>query len=653
MRRRDFFKTVGLTGYSLAVYAGNAGRLAADEVPADERRRAFDRIAPPGNSSHTPAEPNMTLVDLDCDVLVAGGGLAGVCAAVAAARHGAKVVLVQDRSRLGGNSSSDVKMHVVGASCHKGRPGWRESGLLEEFRLDDAVNNGQRSWEFWDLLLYDKVVSEPNVALLLDSVLFSVRTNAGRIEQALVRCDKTEHLYRINAKMFCDCTGDSRLGLEAGAEMRRGREPRAEFGESLAPEKADDNTLGSSILFTARKYDRPMPFTPPRWARKVSREQLRLRKITSWEYGYWWIEWGGDLDTIRDNERMRFELLSIVLGVWDHIKNSGDHPTSANWAMDWIGMLPGKRGSRRLVGDHVLTQKNLTGENGDFEDAVAVGGWPMDDHPPGGFDRPDLPPARQINTREVYNLPLRSLYSKNVSNLLMAGRNISASHVAFTSTRVMGTCAVIGQAVGTAAALCARHGLTPRSLCQDKTRLAELQQTLLRDDQTIKGLRNEEAADLARQAKVTASDELEHAPAENVINGVARDIPGQSINRWTTPLGEKGAWLQLAWKKPQRLSEIQLTFDSGFQRELTLSASDGINQGIIRAAQPETVRDYSLSYRASGKDEWVELARVAGNHQRLRRHRFDPVEAEAVRLHVLVTNGDKLARVFEVRCYGG
>src|SRR5262249_38964076 len=160
-------------------------------------------------------------------------------------------------------------------------------------------------------------------------------------------------------------------------------------------------------------------------------------------------------------------------------------------------------------------------------------------------------PARQINTKEVYNIPLRALYSKNVSNLLMAGRNISASHVAFTSTRVMGTCAVIGQATGTAAALCARYGLTPRQLYQDRTRLTELQQTLLRDDQTIKGRSNEDPADLARQAKVTASDELEHAPANNVLNGFTRDIPGQAINRWTAPLGEKGTWLQLAWKKSQ------------------------------------------------------------------------------------------------------
>src|SRR5207244_5408632 len=138
--------------------------------------------------------------------------------AVAAARNGAKVVLVQDRSRLGGNSSSEVKMHVVGANNHKGRPGWREGGLLEEFRLDDAVNNPQRCWELWDLLLYDKVVSEPNITLLLETVLYAAAVNDGRIDHVLARCDKSEHLYRIKAAIFVDSTGDSRLALEAGAE---------------------------------------------------------------------------------------------------------------------------------------------------------------------------------------------------------------------------------------------------------------------------------------------------------------------------------------------------------------------------------------------------------------------------------------------------
>ena len=131
-----------------------------------------------------------------------------------------------------------------------------------------------------------------------------------------------------------------------------------------------------------------MPYTPPKWARKLEEKHLRFRGIskTSWEYGYWWIEWGGAHDTIRDNERIRFELLSIVTGIWDYIKNSGKFPESANWAMDWVGMMPGKRESRRIEGDHILTQHDLMGLTDPFDDGVALGGWPLDEHPPGGFD---------------------------------------------------------------------------------------------------------------------------------------------------------------------------------------------------------------------------------------------------------------------------
>ena len=291
--RRDFFNQLGLGTYSLIVLAGAADAQTRPPAPAD-----FDKIAPK-DAGFAAAERHMREVRLETDIVVAGGGLAGVCAAIAAARHGARVVLVQDRSRLGGNSSSEVKMHVVGANQHTGRPGWRESGLIEELRLADAVNNPQRCWELWDLLLYDKVVSEPNITLLLETTVFSASVKDGRITEVAARCDKSEHLYRIRAGMFCDCTGDSRLGLEAGAEMRSGREARAEFGESLAPETPENRTLGSSILFTSRLYHNPMPFTPPAWARKITKEQLKHRPITSWEYGYWWIEWGGDHDSHR------------------------------------------------------------------------------------------------------------------------------------------------------------------------------------------------------------------------------------------------------------------------------------------------------------------------------------------------------------------
>lgn len=658
MLRRDLLKAAGLgSAYSLVIDASQLPPAAQTPSRAEMhgvfQRPEFERIAPPRSLAKAAAgEPRMTAVDLSCDVLVAGGGLAGVLAAVSAARHGAKVILVQDRSRLGGNSSSEVKMHVVGANHHKSRPGWREGGLLEEFRLDDAVNNPHRSWEMWDLLLYDKVISEPNITLLLETAVYRAAVRSGRITEVMARCDKSEHLYRIQAKIYCDCTGDSRLGLEAGAAIRTGREARSEYGESLAPETADNETLGSSILFTSRPYPRSVPFKAPAWARKVSREHLRKRPTNSWEYGYWWIEWGGDKDTIGDNELIRFELLSIVMGVWDYIKNSGDHPDSDHYGLDWVGMMPGKRGSRRLLGDYVLRQDDLA-KSVHFDDAVCIGGWPMDDHPPGGFDRAELPPAVQVKTADVYSIPLRSLYSKNIANLMMAGRNISASHVAFTSTRVMATCAVEGQAIGTAAALCIQNGWSPRQLAADASRMRSLQQRLLRDDQSISGLSNQDPDDLARRATITASHSDDAAPARQVLDGQVRDIPQGPRHHWSAPLKPNGeTWLSLAWDAPQTIRQIQITFDSGFQRELTLTSSNAINQGIVRGAQPETVKDYRLEFQAKPGAPWQPLTGAKNNHQRLVRHRLlEPIHAQAVRLVIDATNGSDSARVFEIRCY--
>ena len=632
----------------------------------------FEPLHPRGAADANPTGVGIPTVELSTDVLVAGGGMSGVCAALAAARNGAKVVLVQNRSRLGGNASSEVRMHVVGANWHKNRPGWREGGLLEEIRLDDATNNPQRCREMWDLLLYDKVIAEPNITLMLDSTLVAAEVVAGEIKHVTVRCDPTEHIYRIKARLFCDCTGDSRLAIEAGAETRWGREARAEFGESLAPEVADRETLGSSILFTSRRHAQPMPFRPPTWARKIDNMQLQRRTIKTWDYGYWWIEWGGHLDTIRDNERIRHELLSIVMGIWDHIKNSGRFPESANWALEWVGMVPGKRESRRIVGDHILTQDDLL-KGGDFDDAVAIGGWPMDDHPPGGFDSVSDSPGSQVATEEVFNIPLRALYSRNVRNLFMAGRNISASHVAFTSTRVMGTCSVMGQAAGTAAALCVQYRITPRDLYQQKDRLRELQQRLVADDQTIKGVRSAASNDLARQAEITASSQEGAAVAANVTNGWLRDFPGPAArnlpeldvpleirgsggvipaatNHWAGRLTATGAWLELNWKTPQRVRRVELVFDTGFQRELTLTSSESINQGIIRAAQPETVRDYEILGRRAGQSGWQSLLKITGNYQRLRRHELPAGEFQSLRIRVLATQGDPCAKIFEVRC---
>jgi hypothetical protein len=656
LNRRQFLSSLGagssLFGYSLIVDAQDlVSPLALEQREIEDIRATMDTIGKAATvEDRLAAEPNMRVVPLSCDFLVAGGGMAGVCAAIAAARQSAKVILVQDRSRLGGNGSSEVRMHVLGADHSGGRSGWREGGIIEELRLDTAVHNPHYAWELWDLLLYDKVVSEPGITLLLDSSLYGATVEEGRIREVLVRCDKTEHLYRIQAPFYADCTGDCRLGLEAGATIRTGHEGFNDFFETLAPERGGEGTLGSSILFTSKDYGKPMPFTPPTWARKVTKEHLKHRGTRSWEYGYWWIEWGGQHNAIRDNERIRFELLSIVMGVWDYIKNSGDYPESDTWAMDWIGMIPGKRASRRLDGPYILTQDDLENKRDPKDDAVSIGGWPFDNHPPSGFDDPEIPPYTSIRVEEVYNIPLRCLYSKNIGNLFMAGRNISASHVAFTSTRVMATCSAEGQAIGTAAAQCVRDGVLPAQLYEDKGLLKHLQQTLLRDDQTIRGVLNEDPADLARSARVTASGSVEDSRPENILSGWTRDATGEWKHRWGGPMTPEGAWIALEWDTPQALSEVQVIFDSGFHRPLCLTEQKSLRDRQHLGPQPETVRDYRIEYRAAD-GAYLPLAEVSGNYQRLRRHAFAGLQTTAVRLHITATNGNPEARVFEIRCY--
>lgn len=585
---------------------------------------------------------------LEADVVVVGGGMAGVCAAIAAARNGASVALVQDRPVLGGNSSSEIRMHIVGADCHGGRKDTdsRETGILEELRLEAAVRNPQRSFSMWDLLLYEWVRREPNITLLLNTACVGVKMDAeNRIGAVIALRNTTEDLLTVYGKVFIDCSGNGRLGAEAGAEFRIGREGRDEFGESLAPLKPDNKTMGSSILFVARKYDRPMPFKPPDWIRKFRRcEDLPHRPHRTWDYGYWWVEWGGHLDIVKENERIRDELMAIALGVWDHIKNSGLHPESENWALEWIGFVPCTRGSRRFLGDHILTQHDL--QSGEvFEDGVAYGGWPIDLHPPEGIDTKE-PPNFSVQV-PLYNIPFRSLYSRNIVNLLFAGRNISATHVAYASTRVMGTCSVMGQAVGTAAALCVRYRCTPRELGKEAIR--ELQQTLLKQDAYIIGVTNSDPYDLARTAEVRASSEVRGWEAVNVINGVHRGVYERK-NRWASdPTQPMPQWIELNFREPKRIRYVHLTFDTGLNRALTLSASEGAMRRVIWGPQPETVRDYELQvlYGNSAKT----VVKVEGNYQRKRVHRFEPHLASGIRLLVHATNGDKSARVFEIRVY--
>lgn len=586
-----------------------------------------------------------TVSKLTADVVIVGGGLSGVCAALAAARHGARTVLVHDRPVLGGNSSSEIRVHVTGADCSGGRPHARESGILEELRLEEATRNPQRAATMWDLILWEKVTAEPNITLLLNTACTGVNmASPSHIEAVLAARENTEDRFEIAADLFIDTSGDGRLGADAGADFRYGREGPDEHDEPHA-QGPDNKTMGCSLMWQARDMGRPVPFMPPPFAKVFETcDELPHRGHGELVHGHWWIEYGGELDIIKDYERIRDELLACLMGVWDHVKNRCDKVDAANWALTWFGFVPGKRESRRLLGPHILTENDLVNAV-PFEDAVCHGGWSIDTHPPGGIYSPE-PPASFLKLDDYYSVPLRALCSRNIENLLMAGRNASCTHMAMASTRVAGTGAVMGQAIGTAAALCVARKCLPADIIP--AHITELQQTLLRDDCYIPDLPADDSLDLLRGGGVTASSQSDDAPASNVLNGMTR-WRKEATNQWASAPGESlPQWVQVDLPAPRRVSEIHITFDTGFARPLTLTHSDHFNARMVRGPQPETVRDYFIEGLVDG--EWKRLAQEGGNYQRKRVHRGSATVA-ALRLTVTATNGDPQARVFELRAY--
>lgn len=624
----------------------------------------------------------LAIHEFECDILVAGGGPAGVPCALAAARCGAKVILCQDRSVLGGNASSEVRMHIVGANgtgrFDRGEElatEAREGGIIEEIRLENCVRNPQRSASMFDLILYDKCREEPNLTLMLNTTVTGVEmrdAEHNEIVAAIAERQSTEDRFRIRARTFIDCTGDGRLAFEADAAFMRGRESTTEFNESLAREHADSHQLGSTILITARKHDRPMPFVAPDWVRTFTKDELRLRLYAvpgeeepTHEYGYWWAEWGGTLDTIKANETIRDELLAVTLGIWNHVKNGppGTPPhedpfDASHWALEWLGFLPGKRESRRFIGQHVLTQQDIESSR-EFDDAIAFGGWSMDLHPPEGVDAPNEEPCEQHVLPYLYDIPLRCCVARDIRNLIFAGRNISATHVAFSSTRVMATCAVVGQGVGTAAALAVELNVSPDQIAADSTLVSNIQQRLLRDDAFLIGRRSNTADDLAQTARITASSEQPGGEATNVVSGQTRSVHGErgvspdrahaGLHRWMSVPGELPAWIQFDWDEPQPIQSVQLVFDTGMHRHLTLSQHDGYTSRMKWGApQPETVSDYAVQVSIEGA--WATVCEVTGNFQRLRRHTLPPsTVATSIRILVSHSNGIDHARIMEIR----
>lgn len=449
----------------------------------------------------------MRTQSLAFDVVVVGGGLAGVSAAVAAARLGRQVALINNRPVLGGNSSSEVRVWVCGATAHGNQRWARETGVVGELYVENQYRNPEGNPVYWDDVVLDTVRAEPNLRLFLNTDVREVAAegpdDARRIVSVTGWTMGSEILTTFTAPLFLDCTGDGLVGYLAGARFRLGKEGRDEYGESLAPPQPRREFLGSTLLFYTKDLGKPVKYVAPDSTIDVMRTPIPdTRIIRSGDSGaaYWWIEWGGELDIVDDNERIRDELRGVVLGVWDYIKNSGKFDAET-LTLEWVGNLPGKREYRRFVGDHTLTQNDVLDQTV-FDDGVAFGGWSIDLHPAAGMYAAGSGAVQRFSDG-VFEIPFRSLYPVNVDNMLMAGRDFSATHIAFGAARVMATCGAMGEAAGTAAALCLDLGVTPREL--GAAHSARLRQTLLRQDAPVLGVANEDPDDLARTAAVTAS----------------------------------------------------------------------------------------------------------------------------------------------------
>ena len=538
------------------------------------------------------------------DLVVCGGGIPGTCAAISAARSGVKVALTEMRPILGGNSSSLAMVPPHGAAAFWHNRCAREGGILEEllqeFARRSPVADNRR---IWDSILKEWCDREPDLDLFLNARVNGVETSNRRIEAVQVSQSSTERAYRFSAPVFVDATGDGYVAFTAGADVRMGREGRAEFGERRAPETGDSKDLPASLYLIAHKRDRPIPFTPPPWAVKLdscNHFPHRRHDVDRFSTGkliaddgsairmFWWCALGGERDIIKDSEEIQAELEAHALGIWDHMKNHCTPETrkaTECYEAVWWSLFPLRRSSRRFDGDYVLTEGDVF-EPKLFEDRVSYGGWPLDVHPPEGLHSTG-PPCDQSFVNELFSIPFRTMYSRNIDNLMLAGRCLSSSHAAMGAIRVMNTLGAAAEAVGIAAALCNEHGVDPREVRQ--SHMQELQQRILKADGYIIGLENRDPADLARTAVVSTSSELRFQ-AENVDGFVelAYDLAQQ------LPLSKGRVdkiWILLKSERtepcPIRVSVLESNKLGRFQRE-------------------ELIVDAEISIAPRG-EQWVEV----------------------------------------------
>jgi hypothetical protein len=428
------------------------------------------------------------------DLVVVGGGVAGTCAAVSAARLGVRVALIQNRPVLGGNNSSEIRVGLSGKVHQDPYPAlgrmvdeigpvgywnWREAEqnpddprskeILEVIRAhpEKRTHNAGPASNYDDQKKLRVVRSEKNIRLFLNTHVFRAEKDGHGIAAIIARHIPTSKELRFAAPLFVDCTGDGNLGYLAGADFRMGRESRAQTGESLAPEEPDKLMMGVSVQWFSVEEDQPSTFPECAWAVPFNEQTCQPLVRGDWDW-----ETGMNRNSVTDIELIRDHALRVVYGNWSFLKNQEPHRSNyAKRRLAWVAYIGGKRESRRLLGDVILCQQDIERRR-PYPDASVTTTWGIDLHYPAPENSRHFPgwEFRSIaRTKPIkpYAIPYRTLYSRNVPNLMMAGRNISVTHVALGTVRVQRTTGMMGEVVGMAASLCKKHNTMPQGVYQN------------------------------------------------------------------------------------------------------------------------------------------------------------------------------------------
>ena len=511
---------------------------------------------------------------LRADLCVVGGGLAGVCTAISAARHGIRVVLMHERAVLGGNASSEVRMWVSGAHGRNNR----ETGIIEEISLENLYRNPTKNYFIWDSILLDFVKRESNIELLLNTTCMDATTEEGdfaygrkrRILSVKGYQMTTQTFYTVAADYFADCSGDSILAPLTGADFRYGREAAEEFGEDTEVTVGDNMVMGMSCLIQGKETARSVRYIPSEFVTTPTDADVENRPMDIYDTteNFWYLELGGTENTITEAEKTKERLIPLALGVWNYIKNSGRYRAD-NWDLDFVGFLPAKRESRRMCGEYMISQRDIS-DDVVFPDTVAFGGWPLDDHYPLGYYHKGTPNT-DFKTPAPYCLPYRALYSANVDNLFFAGRNISMTHTAMSSVRVMATCTLLGQAVGTAASIATKNKIAPHDVYL--THLSELQQLLMEDDCFLPHFERRISA-LCKRTPILNGDDSLKSGQDRANRIYDTDTCGVEI--------KNGTPIEYRFEKPEDVEAVHLVFDSDLVRE-TIPGSECERTHVTRA----------------------------------------------------------------------